>query len=93
MVSRAELRNVSPHRLHHARAIGHGDSPVGNPTRGRQHAVVMEVQRTRMEPDPDLARPGLAGVGKLNGPQMIESPGAFSLIAFMHASILRSRAT
>ena len=58
MIARLELAHTRAHGFHHARAIGHGDAPVGGGDRADDYGEVMIIQRAAMQPDQDFPRTG-----------------------------------
>jgi hypothetical protein len=59
--------------LHYAGAIRHRNKPVRRLDLPGHDEVVVKVEGTRVQPDPDLARRRLAGVGHLDQFQPVES--------------------
>ena len=75
VVADRELGHALAHRLHHAGAVGHRDAPVRRRHPSAHDGVVVVVERARVEPDPDLARAGGAGVGHVDELQPVEPAG------------------
>ena len=75
MVADRELGHALADRLDHAGAVGHRDAPVRGRDGAGHDGVVVVVERAGVEPDPDLARAGLAGVGQVDQLQPVEPAG------------------
>ena len=59
--------------LHHARAVGHRDTPILGGDAAAGDREIVEVQRARMQPHPDLARSRRAGFADIDQLQPIQS--------------------
>jgi hypothetical protein len=75
MVADHGFGHALANRLYHAGAVGHRDAPVRGRDPAADDGVVVEVQRTRVEADPDFARAGRAEVGQVDKLQPVEPAG------------------
>ena len=75
VVAGLELGHALAHRLDHAGAVGHRDAPVRRRHPSAHDAIVVVVERARVEPDPDLAGARGAGIGHVDQLQPVEPAG------------------